>query len=108
MTITVTQRAEFLELCWRYYVDKMYMFGSFLTSHFSLDSDIDVMVKVDIEDPADRGDALLSLWDSLENSFGRKVDLLTDSSIRNLILRANIDRTKRLIYDRNGPTANPA
>lgn len=59
MAITVTQRVEFLELCRRYHVDKMYVFGSFLTSHFTQDSDIDILVKVDIEDPADRGDALL-------------------------------------------------
>jgi len=65
-------------------------------------SDIDLVVKVDIADPADRGDALLSLWDKLEVLFKRKVDLLTDDSIKNPYLRANIDRTKKLIYDREG------
>ena len=65
-------------------------------------SDIDVVVKIDIDDPADRGEALLSLWDKLEAPFQRKVDLLTEDSIRNPYLKANINRTRKLIYDGEG------
>jgi hypothetical protein len=84
-------------------VDKIYAFGSSITDHFDpITSDIDVVVKIDIEDPADRGEALLSLWDKLEVLFKRKVDLLTEESIRNPYLKANINRTKKLIYDREG------
>jgi len=68
----------------------------------SLGSDIDVVVKIDIDDPADRGEALLSLWDKLEVLFKIKVDLLTEDSIRNPYLKSNINRTKKLIYDREG------
>ena len=42
----------------------------------------------------------MSFWDSMELFFGRKVDLLTDSSIKNPILRKSIDRTKVLVYER--------
>jgi hypothetical protein len=84
-------------------VDKIYAFGSSITDHFDpITSDIDVVVKIDIEDPADRGEALLSLWDKLEVLFKRMVDLLTEESIRNPYLKANINRTKKLIYDREG------
>jgi hypothetical protein len=84
-------------------VDKIYAFGSSITDHFDpITSDIDVVVKIDIEDPADCGEALLSLWDKLEVLFKRKVDLLTEESIRNPYLKANINRTKKLIYDREG------
>jgi len=48
------------------------------------------------------GEKLLSLWDTFELFFHRKVDLLTDSSIRNPYLRKNIDSTKVLIYDGKG------
>jgi len=44
----------------------------------------------------------MSLWDKLEEFFHRKVDLLTNSSIKNPILRKNIDKTKILIYDGTG------
>jgi predicted nucleotidyltransferase len=82
-------------------VNRLYAFGSAITDHFDPNtSDVDVVVDIDIEDPADRGEALLSLWDKLEAFFKRKVDLLTDDSIRNPYLKSYISRTKKLIYDR--------
>lgn len=94
---------DFIDLCRAHKVDKIYAFGSSITDHFDADkSDIDIVVKIDINDPADRGEALLSLWDNLERLFNRKIDLLTDDSIRNPYLKSNIDRTKKLIYDRKG------
>jgi len=95
--------ADFVALCRSHKVDKIYAFGSSITDHFNPNSsDIDIVVKIDIDDPADRGEALLSLWDQLEAFFKRKVDLLTEDSIRNPYLKSNINRTKKLIYDREG------
>jgi predicted nucleotidyltransferase len=103
MTLIKERYSEFVDLCRSHSVDKIYAFGSSITDRFDPNtSDIDVVVKIDIDDAADRGEALLSLWDKLEALFKRKVDLLTDDSIRNPYLRANIDRTKKLIYDREG------
>ena len=104
LTTLIKERyAGFVDVCRTHKVDKIYAFGSSITNHFDPEtSDIDVVVKIDIEDPVDRGEALLSLWDNLEILFDRKVDLLTDDSIRNPFLRNNIDRTKKLIYDREG------
>lgn len=102
LTTLIEERyADFVDLCRLHKVDKIYAFGSSITNHFDPEtSDIDVVVKLDISDPAERGEALLSLWDNLELFFSRKVDLLTDESIRNPYLKSNIDRTKKLIYDR--------
>ena len=104
LTTLIKERyTDFVDLCQSHKVDKIYAFGSSITDHFDpKTSDIDVVVKIDIEDPADRGEALLSLWDNLEILFKRKVDLLTEDSIRNPYLKRNIDRTKKLIYDREG------
>lgn len=103
MTSIREKYTDFVELCRAHKVDKIYAFGSSITDHFDpKTSDIDVVVKVDIDDPADRGEALLSLWDKLEDFFNRKVDLLTEDSIRNPYLKSNIDRTKKLIYDGEG------
>jgi len=100
-TLIEDRYADFVDLCRAHQVDKIYAFGSSVTNHFNPEtSDIDVVVKVDIADPAERGEALLSLWDNLELFFNRKVDLLTDESIRNPYLKSSIDRTKKLIYDR--------
>jgi uncharacterized protein len=103
ITLIRERYTEFVALCKAHKVEKIYAFGSSITDHFDpLTSDIDIVVEIDIADAGDRGEALLSLWDSLEVLFNRKVDLLTDDSIRNPYLRSNIDRTKKLIYDREG------
>jgi hypothetical protein len=103
MTLIKERYTDFVELCRSHRVDKIYAFGSSITDHFDPEkSDIDIVVKVDINDPIDRGEALLSLWDKLESLFKRKVDLLTEESIRNPYLKANINRTKKLIYDGEG------
>jgi uncharacterized protein len=103
MTLIRENHTAFVDLCRSHKVNKIYAFGSSITDHFDPKlSDIDVVVKVDIDDPADRGEALLSLWDKLEALFQRKVDLLTEDSIRNPYLKSNINRTKKLIYDGEG------
>jgi predicted nucleotidyltransferase len=103
MTLIREKHSEFVDLCRSHKVDKIYAFGSSITDHFDPSkSDIDIVVKIDIDEPADRGEALISLWDKLEALFQRKVDLLTEDSIQNPYLKANINRTKRLIYDGEG------
>jgi len=98
------QLTEFQTLCQFHKVKFLYAFGSATTDKFDVNkSDIDLLVEIDNPDPIERGDLLISLWDSFERFFKRKVDLLTDSSVRNPYLRKNIDSSKILIYDRTGP-----
>lgn len=93
---------EFLALCQSHSVKSLYAFGSSVTDRFNeKSSDIDFLVEID-DDPIERGVKLMSLWDKLEELFHRKVDLLTDSSIKNPVLRRNIDATKVFIYDGRG------
>ena len=40
-----------------------------------------------------------SKTDKLEDFFGRKVDLLTLRSVKNPVMREEIERTKVLVYD---------
>ena len=42
---------------------------------------------------------LINVWNGLEKIFQRPVDLLTENSLRNPYLRAEVERTKQLIYD---------
>ena len=93
--------AEFLALCSSHNVKNLYAFGSSITDNFINEtSDIDLLIEIDAEDPILRGEILISIWDKLEVFFQRKVDLLTNSSIKNPILRKSINETKMLIYDR--------
>ena len=98
-TLIKERYTDFLNLCRSHKVSKIYAFGSSITQDFNpKKSDIDIVVKINIDDPADRGEALLSLWDKLEALFNIKVDLLTEDSIRNPYLKSSINRTKKLIY----------
>jgi predicted nucleotidyltransferase len=95
--------SDFKTLCQNHNVRYLYAFGSSTTDQFDSEkSDIDLLVEIDAADPLERGEKLLSLWDTFENFFHRKVDLLTDSSIKNPYLRKSIDSTKVLIYDGQG------
>ena len=91
---------DFQTLCKSHKVKYLYAFGSSVTTRFDKNhSDIDLLVDIDAQDPVERGETLISLWDTFEQFFNRKVDLLTDSSIHNPYLRNSIDSTKILIYD---------
>ncbi len=94
---------SFRALCKNHNVQYLYAFGSSTTEQFNHNkSDIDLLVEIDDPDPIERGDKLLSLWDAFDDFFNRKVDLLTDSSIKNPYLKESIDATKVLIYDGQG------
>jgi predicted nucleotidyltransferase len=103
VSIISRRNFDFVALCKEHKVNKMYAFGSSITDHFDPSkSDVDVVVELDIQDPLDYGETLLTFWDKLEIFFNRKVDLLTDESIHNPYLRRTIDSTRKLIYDRQG------
>lgn len=92
--------ADFLALCKAHNVKSLYAFGSSITDQFNEDSsDIDLLIEIDNDDPIERGESLMSIWDKFEQFFQRKVDLLTNTSIKNPILKQSIDSTKILIYD---------
>lgn len=94
------KQKEFQNLCKAHRVKYLYAFGSSITMRFDKEkSDIDLLVDIDTPDPVERGETLISLWDTFEGFFKRKVDLLTESSIHNPYLRRSIDSTKVLIYD---------
>lgn len=103
MTLTdeiAKRKKEFEDLCADHNVKFLYAFGSSITDRFDPDkSDIDLLVEMDDNDPFERGEKLLLLWDTLEDFFHKKVDLLTDSSVKNPYLRKHIDSTKILFYD---------
>ena len=103
IAILKERHEEFIKICASHQVEKIYAFGSSITDHFDpAKSDIDLIIELAIQDPIVYGETLLSLWNTLESFFNRKVDLLTEESIQNPYLRKSIESTKKLIYDRQG------
>ena len=91
---------EFVSLCKLHEVESLYAFGSSTNDQFEeATSDIDLLIELTTKDPIKRGQNLMDLWEKFESFFQRKVDLLTNASIRNPILRSSIDSSKILIYD---------
>lgn len=92
-------KEQFLSLCKTHKIKSLFVFGSSITGNFSSQSDVDLVVDIAEADPLSKGELLLSLWDKLEDFFNRKVDLLTNNSIRNPVLKESIEKTKKLLYD---------
>ncbi len=91
-------RAAFSALLAENRVRALYAFGSSVHGPFGPESDVDVLIEVDADDEV-TGRLLINVWNGLEALFQRPVDLLTESALRNPYLRAEIERTKKLIYD---------
>ena len=89
---------KIIALCKKHKVGKLFVFGSILTNRFNEKSDVDMVVDFDKVNLKDYADNYFDFKYSLEDIFGREVDLLEDKAIRNPILRRNIDNSKLLVY----------
>ena len=89
------------ELCKKHKVVKLFVFGSASKGDFNPEkSDLDLIVELDIPNPIEKGETLMAFWSELEALFKRKVDLLTEKSLRNPYLINEIENSKVLLYDR--------
>ena len=87
-------------LCRKHHVNMLYAFGSVLTDQFGPDSDVDLIVAFDDMPVEEYADNYFDFKFSLQDIFGRPVDLLEQQTIRNPILKRSIENTKQLIYER--------
>lgn len=89
---------KIVALCKKYKVNKLFVFGSILTDRFNEDSDVDLVVSFNKADISDFFDNYFDFKNSLEELFGRNVDLLEEQTVKNPYLKKNVDTTKALIY----------
>ena len=85
-------------LCNRYNVFQLYIFGSVLEERFSPDSDIDFLVTFHDIEVDHYADNYFDFKFSLEDLFNRQIDLLEDKAIKNPFLKKSIDSSKQLVY----------
>ncbi len=82
-----------------YKIEKAYLFGSVTTDRFNNNSDIDFLVKFkDGLKPLEKGELWWDLHDSLRDLFNRKIDIVTESSLKNPYFIKEVEKTKQLIY----------
>lgn len=89
-------------LCRNFKVKNLFVFGSILTNEFNAQSDIDLVVEFYSMDPIEYLDNYYELKFTLEDIFGRKVDLLESQAISNPVFKHVLDNTKALIYEGEG------
>lgn len=94
------KRDELAELCRSYGVERLYLFGSAATDRFlPASSDLDFVVEMaDRQPTGSYADRYFGLLEALERLFGRPVDLVVESAIRNPYFREAVEKTKTLLY----------
>ena len=88
------------DLCRRYHVLSLHLFGSAATPDFDPEaSDLDFLVQFD---PAHRGpgfsDVYFEIRDALTTLFAREIDLVEAPAPRNPYIRASIEDRKLPLY----------
>ena len=98
MTLIEQHIKQITRLCEMNKVRALFAFGSVTTDRFRPDSDIDLVVDIDDNDPISYSDKYFNLKFQLEDILKRQNDLLEQKAIRNNFLRNEIERTKVQIY----------
>src|ERR1700751_44296 len=91
---------QLAELCQRFHVKRLEIFGSAATGAFLRESsDLDFVVDFGDQPLGPWGGLFLDFADALEALFGRHVDLIMPQSIRNPYFRQAVDASRQLVYE---------
>lgn len=85
------------DFCRRWKISEFSLFGSVLRNDFRPDSDVDVLVEFHSDATWSLFDLVL-MQDELADIFGRKVDLVERSAVRNPFRRREIERTRQVLF----------
>jgi predicted nucleotidyltransferase len=93
------RRQQLRELCQKYDVCRLDIFGSALREDFQPDrSDLDFIVEFNNFTVHNAADRYLGLMVDLEDLFGRKIDLVSYRAIRNPYFKQIVDQTRVVLY----------
>ena len=96
-TLHLPPRDALTELCRRWRVTELALFGSVARGDSRPNSDVDVLVTFQPNAPWSSLD-LVDMRDELVRLFGRPVDLVEESAVRNPHRRASMLRDKSVLY----------
>ena len=93
------KREAIAELCARYGVTRLDVFGSALRGDFRPgESDVDLLVEFGPHEGYALVDAYFGLLDDLRALLGTEVDLLMADAVRNRYIAREIERTRQVLY----------
>jgi uncharacterized protein len=98
-SLVETHRAELIALCWRFKVRRLELFGSAAgqASDRSL-RDLDFLVVFESSSPGEHANRYFGLLEALEALFGRPIDLVELSAIRNPYFMESIEASRTPLY----------
>lgn len=97
--IIENNRDKLIELCKKYRVAELDVFGSSTTEDFDESkSDIDFLVEFEKTVVRDRFDNFFNLLEELRQLFDRPVDLVEPGGLKNPYFIEMVNKTKRRIY----------
>ena len=93
-------RAEVAEICRRFHVRRLDVFGSAArgTDFDPARSDVDLLVTYDPDVSRPSLAEYFGLRDELSALLGRPVDLVMSGAVRNPFIRADIEQARELLY----------
>lgn len=86
------------KLCRKLGIVRVDVFGSFARNEATEFSDLDLLIEFDEEFDAPLCNRFFDFLTEIEAIFGNRVDVLTDESIQNPVLRRAIERDRIRIY----------
>ncbi len=93
------KRSAVVNLCHRYGVRQLQLFGSAAKGKFvPATSDLDFVAAFANTQSPDYADRYFDFAEALEQLFQRPVDVVTPRAIRNPYFRAEVERTAEVIY----------
>lgn len=88
------------QICKDHSVKRLYVFGSVCSSHFNNNSDIDLLLSFNENlSPEERGEKYWKLLYILEDLLQRKVDIITEGSLKNPFFIEELNEKKITIYE---------
>jgi hypothetical protein len=92
-------RQQIAQLCRRYCVRRLELFGSAVAGDFSAGtSDVDFLVEFEPLQLGEHADAYFGLRESLEKLLSRPVDLVMTRAIRNPYFLESVNASRTLVY----------
>ena len=93
-------RPAIADLCRKFKVQRLAVFGSAVSDRFDpVRSDVDFLYTLQAVPPGEYANNFFGLADALESLLGRRVDLVSEKSVRNPYFRESIEESRQPLYE---------
>ena len=99
VSVLEDNRDAIAELCTRYEVVRLDVFGSALRADYRPgESDLDLLAEFAPRDPYELAEAYFDMLDELRKLLGVEIDLVMVGAVKNRYIAQDIEQTKQPVY----------